>query len=257
VFAVGHDGIPAAGYLLAATLVCGEGSVVSHGSAAFLWGLWRFRPEEVDVIARCEAGRAISGVKRRFVAFPVANERTTRDGVPVTTPARTIVDVAGVVGQRKLSRTVEQAAVAGALDVREIAGILERKRRRGAPALRALLEDWRSHRPQTRVRSVLEAKLLGLLGHSKLPAPEVNKRVLVGAGSYEVDFIWRSRRLVVETDGERFHSGPASMRRDSCRDAELEQAGYRVLRFGWNDVDGRPERTIAEIDRALSRSPVT
>jgi very-short-patch-repair endonuclease len=237
--------------MLAAVLACGEGSVVSHGTAAFLLGLWRFQPDKVDVIAPCESGRAVAGVKRRFAAFPAVDERTVRDGVPVTTPARTIVDLAGVMRQRSLSRTVEQAAVAGALDVGEIERILVRGRRRGAPALRAILEDWRGHRPQTRVRSVLEAKLLRLLGHSKLPAPEVNKRVLVGASSYEVDFIWQSRRLVVETDGERFHSGPASMRRDARRDADLGQAGYRVLRFGWDDVDGRPERTIAEIDRAL------
>jgi very-short-patch-repair endonuclease len=243
--------------MLAAVLACGEGSVVSHGTAAFLFGLWRFQPDNVDVIAPRESGRAVAGVKRRFVAVPEVDERTVRDGVPATSPARTIVDLAGVVRQGSLSRTVEQAAVAGVLDVGEIERILARKRRRGAPALRAILEDWRSHRPQMRVRSVLEGKLLRLLGHSKLPAPEVNKRVLVGASSYEVDFIWRSRRLVVETDGERFHSGPASMRRDTRRDADLERAGYLVLRFSWNDVDGRPGRTIAEIGRALSRFPVT
>jgi very-short-patch-repair endonuclease len=107
------------------------------------------------------------------------------------------------------------------------------------------------------VRSVLEAKLLRILGRSELPLPELNRRVFVGARSYEVDFIWPSRRLVVETDGERFHTGPASIRRDKGRDADLEQAGYSVLRFGWNDVYGMPERTIAQIGRALSGSAVS
>jgi very-short-patch-repair endonuclease len=221
-----------------------------------MWGLWEFQPTEIDVIAPAEAGRKISGIRRRFVPAPAADERTLRHSVPVTTPSRTIVDVAGIVRPGSLARTVEQAAVVSELDVAEIERILARHRRRGAPALRVLLAEWRNHRPQTQLRSVLEAKILRIMSRSNLPAPEVNKRVFVGASSYEVDFVWPGRRLVVETDGERFHSGPASMRRDARRDADLKRAGYSVLRFGWDDVDGRPERTVAKIAQALSGSAV-
>jgi very-short-patch-repair endonuclease len=253
-FAVGHRGIGESGRRHAATLACGEGSVLSHGTAAFVWGLWEFQPAEIDVIAPIEAGRKISGIRRRFVPAPAGDERTLRHGVPITSPSRTIVDVAGIVRPGPLARTVEQAAVLGALDIAEVDYILARHRRRGAPALRVILEEWRRHRPEQRLRSVLEAKLQRLLSRSRLPPPETNTRLVAGTSSFEVDFLWREQRLVVETDGRRFHVGPAAARRDAFRDAALEQAGFVVIRLDWSDVLRRPETTVAKIAKALDSS---
>jgi hypothetical protein len=90
VFAVGHEHLTVHARLLAATMACGEGTVVSHGMAAWVLGLRKWRPKEVDVIAPVEAGRKIPGIKRRFVPRPIGGEVWRRNGVPVTSPARTI-----------------------------------------------------------------------------------------------------------------------------------------------------------------------
>lgn len=251
-FAVGHQGVGDTGRRHAATLACGEGSVLSHGTAAFVWGLWEFQPAEIDVIAPVEAGRRISGIRRRFVPLPAAEERTLQHGVPVTSPSRTIIDVAGIVRVGALARTVEQAAVLGVLDVAEVDRILARHRRLGAPALRVILDEWRRHRPEQRLRSVLEAKMQRLLSNSRLPPPETNATLIAGTSSFEVDFLWRDHRLVVETDGRQFHTGPAAARRDASRDAALAHAGFAVIRLNWSEVRHRPEATVARIAKALS-----
>ena len=96
VFSVGHEHLTVYGRLLAATMACGEGSVVSHGTAAWLLGLRERLPEAVEVIAPVEAGRKIAGIRRRFVPPPVGWEVWRRHGIPLTSPARTIVDCAGI-----------------------------------------------------------------------------------------------------------------------------------------------------------------
>jgi very-short-patch-repair endonuclease len=253
-FAVGHTGIGREGRLLAAVLACGRGSVVSHGSAASLLGLWEFQPVEIDVIAPIQAGRKIAGVHRRFVPVPSVGEWKRHGGVPATTPSRTIVDVAGIVREPSLSRTIEQAAVLGVLDIPEVDRILAGPRRRGSPMLRAILEDWRRYRPGTHLRSIMEARLLPLLTRRNLPIPECNERITVGGESFEVDFLWRDHRLVVETDGGKFHDNPNAAARDSHRNRVLARAGFSIPRLGWEDLRDRPEATLAEIGRLLTSS---
>jgi very-short-patch-repair endonuclease len=251
VYAVGHRRIGERGGLLAAVLACGDGAVVSHGSAAFLLGLWDRRPALVDVIAAIDAGRKVSGIRRRYVPSPPADERMSVDGVPSTTPSRTIVDTAGIVGRSSLSRTIEQAAVLRVLDVPEIDRILAGPRRRGSRQLRAILIDWRRYRPGTHVRSRMEAKLLPLLSRHDLPIPGCNEKVRIDGEMFEVDFLWRDRKLVVETDGGRFHDNPNAASRDSHRNRAFAGAGYLIPRLGWEDLRDRPEATMAEIARLL------
>lgn len=246
-FAVGRASVGRRGHLLAATLACGPGSVVSHGTAAELLGLWDFRPEEVDVIAPIEAGRKIPGVRRRHVPPPSDSEKGRSDGVPCTSPSRTIVDLAGIVGEQSLRGLVEQAAVERILVVAEIDAILATRRRRGAPLLRAILADWRRYPAGLRVRSRLEAKLLPLLTRRGLPIPRCNEKTRVGGKRYELDFLWPEHRLVVETDGGRYHGNPVAQARDSARNRALRAAGYEVRRLTWSDLLDRPAATLDEI----------
>ncbi|MDX6653960.1 MAG: hypothetical protein QOH18_670 [Solirubrobacterales bacterium] len=250
VYCVGHRYLTPHGRLLAATLACGEGSVVSHGTAAWLYGLGSWKPEEIDVIAPVEAGRKIAGIRRRFVPPPEGREVWRRSRVPVTSPARTIVDCAGS-DRKGVADMVEQAAVLGLLDVLAIDRVLDGPRRRGAKQLRRVLEPWRRYRPGIKIRSRMEAKLLPLLSEAALPIPQTNVRVRAGRKTYEVDFLWRAEKLVVETDGGRFHDNPAAGSRDSDRNHALAGAGYLIPRLGWEDLRDRPDPTMAEIARHL------
>ena len=250
VYCVGHRSLTPHGRLLAATLACGPGSVISHGTAAWLYGLSSWKPEAIDVIAPVEAGRKIAGVRRRFVSTPEGREVWRRSGVPVTSPTRTIVDCAGSAPDG-IAGMVEQAAVLGLLDVAAIDRVLDGPRRRGAKQLRREIEPWRRYRPGIKIRSRMEAKLLPLLTEAALPIPETNARLRVGGRTYEVDFLWREEKVVVETDGGRFHDNPAAGSRDSKRNHALAEAHYLIPRLGWEDLRDRPDSTMAEIARHL------
>jgi very-short-patch-repair endonuclease len=253
VYCVGHRYLTVHARLLAATLACGEGSVVSHGTAAWLLGLRSWRPREVDVIAAVEAGRKIAGVRRRFVPPPVGGEVWRRNEVPVTSPARTIVDCAGTLDEGDLAGMIEQASVEGLLDVAAIDRVLDGPRRRGTKKLLRLIAPWRRYRRGIKIRSRMEAKLLPLLTEAALPIPRTNAKLRLGGKVYEIDFLWREQRLVVETDGGRFHDNPVAGRRDSERNHALAKAGYHLPRLGWEDLRDRPDATMAEIARLLLR----
>lgn len=248
VYCVGHRYLTAHARLLAATMACGAGTVISHGTAAWLLGLGEHKPEAIDVIAAVEAGRKVAGIRRRFVPPPTDGEIWRRQGVPVTSPARTIVDCAGS-EPRRVTSLVEQAAVLRLLDVAAIDRVLDGPRRRGSKHLRRVLAPWRCYRPGLRIRSRLEAKLLPLLAEAALPIPETNVKVRVARRTYEVDFLWRRQKLVVETDGGRFHDNPQAGSRDSVRNRALMDAGFLVSRLGWEDLRDRPEATMNEIAR--------
>lgn len=246
VYCVGHHYLTAHGRLLAATLACGEGSVVSHGTAAWLYGLSQKRPEAIDVIAPVEAGRKIAGIRRRFVPMPTGREIWRRGGVSVTSPMRTLVDCAGS-DPTAVGAMIEQASVLRLLDIGAVDRVLEGPRRRGAKRLLRALEPWRRYKPGIKIRSRMEAKLLPLLTEAALPIPQTNARLRVGAKTYEVDFLWRRQKLIVETDGGRFHDNPAAGSRDSYRNRALTGAGYRLPRLGWEDLRDRPEETMREL----------
>jgi len=237
----------------ASSLACGDGTAVSHGSAAFLLGLWESEPAAIHLIAPKQAGRRIPGVRRHHIPPPSGGEVAEHDLVPCTSPARTIVDLAGGVGEGSLRRTIEQAAVLQLLDVAEIDAILLGPRRRGSSCLRRILKDWRRY-PELRLRSRMEARLLPLLSQGGLPIPGCNEMLRIGEQSFEIDFLWRQQRLAVETDGGRFHDNPSAQARDLERNRALAGAGFRVLRLRWEELRDRPEVTIAKIGRLL-RSP--
>ena len=140
------------------------------------------------------------------------------------------------------------------LDVGAIDRVLDGPRRRGTKRLLRALEPWRRYRPGIKLRSRMEAKLLPLLSHAGLPIPETNVRLTLAGKRFEIDFLWRRRKLAVETDGGAFHDNPLAGVRDSKRNRALLDAGYTVARLGWEELRDRPEANMAELTRLL-RAP--
>jgi predicted transcriptional regulator of viral defense system len=255
-FAVGHPAIGRPGRMLAAVLACGDGTVLSHGSAAELQGLWDRQPTPVDVIPPRRAGRKIPDVRWHNVLRPTPAEFETRKGIPCTTVSRTLVDMAGQTGFTTLSRLVERAAIQRRLDVREVDRVLARGRRRGAPNLRAILDPWRTdteRRP--RLRSPLEAHLLPALVAASVPRPECNVKLRVDGGRpLEVDMLWRAEKLAIEADGEETHGTRRAFQEDRKRDQRLLAAGFRVARVTWRQAEDEPAAVAARIRRMLASS---
>lgn len=234
--------------MLAASLACGEGTVISHGSAAELLGLWKKRVAVIDVIPPNWSGRKIPNIRWHRVRLPLDDEIEIRDGIPCTTLSRTLVDMAGRTGWDSMRGLVEQAAILRRLDIDEIERILERGRRRGAPRLRTILAPWRRSPEQRPVlRSRLEARLFPRLIEEGLPVPRSNVKLRIEAQCIEADLLWEEQRLVIETDGEETHGTPMAFQRDRKRDQILVAAGYRTARVTWDQLRDEPAAVVNRI----------
>jgi very-short-patch-repair endonuclease len=233
VYALGHPHRSERGRLMAAVLACGKGAVVSHRSAGSLLELLDDGPVVIDVISPTTRGRKIDGIYLHRIRPPRLEETGRVDGIPCTSPSRTLVDLAGVVGEWTLRSAFERAARREMLDL----GAIERSidpRRRGMKVLLKLLEEWRGAAPllgrRGRLKSPLEAKVLPLLVGRDLPPPLFNAPVQIADGRIEVDFLWPDDRFVLEADSRDFHGTAVAFERDRRRDRELMRAGYSVLR---------------------------
>ncbi len=257
VYAVGRARIGARGQMMAAVLACGRGTVISHQSAAVLLALADRAPACVDVIAPGGRGRKVDGIRAHPVLAPLAAEVGRVDGIPCTSPARTLVDQAGRVGKRTLRDGFERLATARRLDLVAIEAAARRSPRPGTPLVLAICAEWRAATekiPDPRLRSPLEARLLPLLAKTELPAPLVNAPVETPGGRLEVDLLWPEERFVVEADSRRHHGTEIAFERDRRRDRELLRAGYGTLRPTWQQLEREPEAVVDAITARLSGS---
>ncbi len=242
------------GRMFAATLACGEGAVVSHRSAAALMGLLDRGPNSIHVTAPCQRGRKTEGIRSHPASSLSVDETGTFDGIPCTSPARTLIDVATEVGVRTLRSCFERAAARGMLDVAAVEASL-RPGQPGAPAIRRLLAEWRPALPagaQPRLKSPLEAMVLPLLAKRGLPAPRCNAPVeLAGGKRIEVDFLWEDQRFVLEADSRDFHGTEVAFERDRWRDRELMRVGYGWLRVTKLQAEEETEAVAAAIASRL------
>lgn len=248
VYAVGHRAVTREGKWVAATLACGDGAVISHLDAAAVWRLVAPPLGPVDVTAPTRAGRARrAGIALHRVTLPAA-DATTHRGIAVTAPARTLVDLAAVLPIRAVERAVDEAHFLHLLQNRSMDETLERNAPRlGARRLATLLER---HEPgSTRTRSELEERFLTLCASHGLPRPRVNTVV----EGFEVDFLWPSAGVIVETDGYAAHARHTTLERDHERDRCLRGAGYEVLRFTWRQVVARDAWVATRVAAELSR----
>jgi very-short-patch-repair endonuclease len=225
VYAVGHPAFGNEGRWMAAILACGDRAVLSHRSAAELWQLLPVREGPVDVTIPTAGGRRTrEGIHLyRRPSLPIATT-TRRKGIPVTTPARTITDLRRTASTDEVRRAIREAQFRR-LSLGDEAG--------GEPDL---------------TRSKLERHFLRLCSRHRLPRPEVNVRV----GPFEVDFLWRDRGLIIETDGWQAHGGRLAFEGDRARDVDLKLLGYEVARFTHRQVMEEP-RAVAEKVGSLLR----
>lgn len=240
VYAVGHRGLSLHGRFMAAVLACGDGAVLSHGSAAVLWGLLRPLDGPIHVSTPTTSGRktrlgihlhrcqALAESPSLPSYLPSRGRQrgglpptTRRENIPVTTVPRTIDDLDGSLPPRLVRRAIRQAELAGyRLDGVE----------------------------SDRTRSDLEAAFLELWRRHRLPTPEVNAKL----GRWEVDFLWREQRVVVEADSWTYHRGSVAFQDDHARELDLRAEGFTVLRFTEQQLEEEPGRVAADVGRALA-----
>lgn len=251
VFAVGHTRLSREGRWMAALLAAGEGAVLSHASAAALWELRATRAAAIHVTVPSYAGRSRRPgvVVHRSCALGAADV-AHHDAIAVTSVARTLVDLAGMLARGPLERTVERSLELRLFDLAGVrAAIDARPTSRGAGALARVVAA--VHDEPTLTRSELEALMRDLCADHGIEPPQVNARV----EGCEVDFLWRSQRLIVETDGHARHGTRTAFERDRARDARLTLLGYRVVRFTYRQLVHERDVVVATLLGLLATSP--
>src|SRR3954454_634415 len=232
VYAVGHRSLSAEGRWLAAVLACGPGSVLSHTSATALWK-----------IAEERGGPHVTAPHRLRPPAVVAHEGrltgadvTIRAGIPVTSPARTLADLAHSLDDQDLERVMREAQFRGLFNRQAIRDALTR---RPSVQLRELLDDLNP------TQSALEDAFLRLCRRHGIPKPHAQFR----DGRRRPDFVWPDARLVVELDSWSAHSTPHAFQADRTQSNAVQLAGWTILRFTYRDVTRRPQLVAAQCAR--------
>lgn len=247
IYAVGTGVLTLKGKLSAAVLACGDDAVLSHYAAAAWHGMVPWERAWPDVVVPRGAGRAVRGIRSHRSSSLTPLDYWRRENILVTTPERTVLDLAAEMAPKALRRMVRQALAEGRMSIARLGKVLARApRHRGAPALRALLAD--GHVP---TRSELEDRALDLLRASDIELPEVNALLVLDGQRTMPDLLWRESRVVVELDGAAWHGDRLTREHDAARQARLEAHGYRVLRITWQQVVTQPRQTLARIRAAL------
>lgn len=245
IYAVGWPELTRERRWMAAVLACGDGALLSHRSAAALWGIGKEQPGRTDVSVRrrCELRRLGLRVHGR----PTLAEKdiASNDGIPVTGVVRTLVDLAAELSPHGVERAVNEADKRDLVDPEALRAALDRYQGEpGAPLLRKLL-DKRTFRLSD---SDLEIFFRPIAAEAGLPSP-LSKQVV---NSWEVDSYWPELGLVVETDGLRYHRTASTQTRDARRDRAHALAGMTALRFTHFEVKHEPRRVRAELIRAAA-----
>jgi len=224
---------------LAAVLACGDGALLSHYPAAVLWGLCPplAGPMHVTLPAGAHARAGI--VVHRAALHPA--DVTRCQGVPVTSAARTILDLAAT--ELEIDRPLNEARILRLVSDPSLNEQFSRyPRHRGTAALKEAADAAPGF-----TRSEAEHRALDLIRRAGLPEPETNVRI----AGYEVDLLWRTERLIVEIDGYAFHSSRRSFERDRRKDQALLAAGFRTMRITWRQIEDQVA-AVAAITRALA-----
>jgi very-short-patch-repair endonuclease len=238
VYAVGYRTLTRHGHWMAAVLAYGPDAVLSHRSAAALWGMgpgfWKFEVTTPD------ARRSRKGF-RAHTATLHPDDITTHDGIPSTSVARTILDLAAPLNQDALAHLIEAADRRERFDLRALdRAIARRPRAAGVVRVRNVLAAYRG---TADTRSKLERDFRALIAKAGLPEPQYN----VLLAGLTVDVYWPQWKLVVELDGEPYHNNPRAFEDDRIRDAILQKADIRVLRVTGDRLDNHPRAVVDDI----------
>lgn len=239
VYAYGHDRLTRHGRWLAAVLTCGPGARLSHGSGAALWEVRQAGSSFIDVTVPSRAGRIRrDGIRIHRSGRLSDGEVTVKDGIPVTTVARTLLDLADQIDLQALRRAVTEAEYRHLYDHAALIAVVEANPGRRTRKLMRAATEGKSHR----TRSPLEDRFLRFLARHGVEEPESG----VWVEGYEVDFLWRRAGLAVELDGLDAHATREAVRRDRRRDRVLWRAGIRTMRLT-GDALGAGDEVLADL----------
>ena len=246
VFAVGHRDLSLHGKCLAAVLSCGPQALLSHHSAAWLWGLASWSPIPLSVtVSGSRAAR--SSIRLRRARGLVAEDRDEIERIPVTAVPRTALDLAATLRDRQLLRLLERAEELQLFDLPRFDELLARSR--GHPGTARLRRALASYRPPPFTRSGTERRFLELVVAAGLPRPTTG---FVEAG-YELDVYWPEQRFAVELDVYETHGSRQAFERDRERQEDLKLAGIEMVRITGLRLDREPQQVVQRIARLLEQ----
>jgi hypothetical protein len=252
VYAVGHTAITMRGRWMGAVLASGDGAVLSHRSATALWGIWGSGTGEAHVTLPRKT-RSQPSIRRHFGVLP-GDELALVDGIPVTSAARAVLDLAADKGAAAAESALREMEYLGIYGPVSLSVLLERNpRHRGTPIVAPCLERLRDD-PGGRVRSPLEEVFLPFLDEHGIPRPKLNAWLTINEHRYQVDCLWPSSRLVGELDGFKSHGTKRAFRKDRERDRRLGAHGFHVVRITEGQVLDEPADLAADL-RVLLGSP--
>ena len=250
VYAVGHRRRTSESRWMAAVMACGSGAVLSNLDASALWRIYDGEGARVHVTTTTKAGLRLDGVQVHRARRLHPDDVTVHDGIPVTTVARTLVDLTDVLASDRILRAIREAEFLHLLDLDSLDAAVERAH--GRKRLSALKQALRHYTPGQIVREELEHRFLELVRAAGLPPPETNVKIKARGRRYEIDCLWREQRVAVELDGRAAHARTAAFEPDRRKDAALNAIGLRPLRFTWLRVTTEPRDVIAELDATLA-----
>ncbi|HYB29850.1 MAG TPA: DUF559 domain-containing protein [Solirubrobacteraceae bacterium] len=245
VLSMGCGELPPLARELGALLACGKGSFISHGSAAFVWGLRREPPAkvEVTVVGRCCGSR--TGMRVHRIREIDRRELRRHEGLWLSSPARVCLEVAAT-SPSDVPDLIDAGLGNRLLNRQDIEAVMRCHRgHRGVARLAATVGD---ESAMTITRSRAEKAMLRLIRKARLPVPKVNARL----GPYRPDFLWREQRLIVELDSYGYHGGPKAFQNDREKDLFYRDAGFDVLRFTRAHVVYEPAVVLVRLARALA-----
>jgi predicted transcriptional regulator of viral defense system len=227
----------------AAVLAAGDGAVLSHYSAAALLGIRPSGRTKIDVTVPGRSRRTIRGVVVHRSNTLTKADQTIVEGVPTTSAARTLLDLAARLDRRGLEKALDQSEILELFDLTALTDVIARNPTApGAGTLRSTLAE---HYPgSTPTRSELEERFLPIVRGAGLPLPELNVDVVLpdGGPAIKADALWRAQRLIVELDGRGTHGTRQAFERDRYRDQRAVVGGWRVIRFTWRQLTREAER---------------
>jgi very-short-patch-repair endonuclease len=234
---------------MAAVLSSGVEAVLSHRSAAALWGIREPRAGAIDVTVPSKS-TSTKLVRRHHVDLP-NDEVTIHEGIPVTTVPRTVLDLSSAATTDEAEVAIRQVEFLRLYDQLSLPDLIERyPGRRGTARVRVALARIEAL-PVGRVRSPLETKFLPFLRRCRLPRPRLNDWIVVGERRFQVDCHWAGTGQIVELDSWQAHGTRTAHREDRARDRILRVAGYEVTRITWAQLDDEPEAIAADLRRLL------
>jgi len=247
VYSIGPMALTQEGRWIAAVFAGGRGCALSHCSAAALWRVLAYSRGLIDVTSP-RRRHARPGIRMHFAVLP-ADETVIEGAIRVTTPARTLFDIAATEPRRGVERAIHEADVRRLWDVTGLRALMDRyPGQRGTRALREILADSLRSAP---TRSEFEVLFIEFLEANDLPRPLVNHQ-LPGIG--ECDVVWPEQRLIVELDGYETHGTRRQFENDRARDRALQVAGWRVIRITWLQLRDEPRKLAADLRALLGQA---